>query len=76
MVKYEDMTEEERDRFIYLMLSENDLKAIVLLMKKKYGDDVSIDKIMRFAFKVAQYKLVPKKIREEINKRGNTKEKR
>lgn len=70
MVNYEDMTEAERDRFIYLMLSENDLKAIVLLMKYRYGNDVSVDKIMRFAFKVAQYKMIPKKIREEIKNKG------
>jgi len=59
MVEYEDMTPEERDRFIYLILSEDALKAIVLIMKKKYGPDVSTDRIMRFAFKVARNRMTP-----------------
>jgi len=59
MVEWEDMTIEERDRLIYLTLNENALKAIVLIMKKKYGPHVSTEKIMRFAFKVARNKMIP-----------------
>ena len=58
---WEDMTDAERDRLIYLTLSEDALKAIVIIMHKKYGSDVSTDKIMRFAFKVARNRMIPKK---------------
>ena len=74
MVEYDDMTPEERDRFIYLILSEDALKAIVLIMKKKYGPDVTTDRIMRFAFKVARNRMTPahlkgKSKKEEAKKR-------
>ena len=59
MVQYDDMTPEERDRFIYLVLSEDALKAIVLIMRKKHGPDVSTDAIMRFAFKCAVNRMTP-----------------
>jgi hypothetical protein len=59
MVSYDDMTEAERDRLIYLVLREIDLKAIVLIMKKRFGPDVTTDKIMRFAFKVAVNRMTP-----------------
>lgn len=59
MVSYDDMTEAERDRFIYLVLRENDLKAIVLIMKHRFGPDVTTDQIMRFAFKVALKRMIP-----------------
>jgi hypothetical protein len=65
MVEYEDMTPEERDRFIYLILSEDALKAIVLIMKKKYGPDVSTDRIMRFAFKVARNRMTPAHLKKK-----------
>lgn len=72
MVEYEDMTPDERDRLIYLLLSEKDLKAIVLIMKKKYGPDITTEQVMRFAFKVARNKIIPphlkKKIKERIKK--------
>lgn len=61
MVVWEDMTEAERDRFIYLTLSEDALKAIVVIMQKKHGQDVSTEEIMRFAFKVARNRMIPKK---------------
>jgi hypothetical protein len=61
MVVWEDMTEDERDRFIYLTLSEDALKAIVLIMQKKHGPDVSTEDIMRFAFKIARNRMIPKK---------------
>ena len=61
MVVWEDMTEAERDRFIYLILSEDALKAIVVIMQKKHGPDVSTEKIMRFAFKVARNRMIPKR---------------
>jgi hypothetical protein len=59
MVTYDDMTPDERDRFIYLVLSEDALKAIVLIMHKRYGPDVSTDRIMRFAFRVAVNRMTP-----------------
>ncbi len=61
MVVWEDMTEAERDRFIYLTLSEDALKAIVVIMQKKHGQDVSTEEVMRFAFKVARNRMIPKK---------------
>ena len=69
MVEYDDMTPEERDRFIYLILSEDALKAIVLIMKKKYGPDVTTDRIMRFAFKVARNRMTPAHLKKKsVNK--------
>ena len=66
MVTFDDMTPDERDRFIYLILSEDDLKAIVMIMRKKYGPDVTEEQIMRFAYKVAHNKMIPKKIRDKF----------
>ena len=60
MVEYEDMTPDERDRLIYLLLSEDDLKAIVLIMKKKYGPDVTTEQVIPAHLK--------KKIKERIKK--------
>jgi hypothetical protein len=68
MVKFDDMTPDERDRFIYLILSEKDLKAIVHIMHKKYGPDVTTDEIMRFAFKVAINKFTPAHLKKKKNK--------
>lgn len=65
MVEYEDMTEDERERFVYLMLSETDLKAIVSIMMKKYGQNVPTEKIMRFAFKVARNKMIPEHLKKK-----------
>ncbi len=62
MVVWEDMTESERDRFIYLTLSEDALKAIVAIMQKKHGSGVSTEEIMKFAFKVARNRMIPKKM--------------
>ena len=59
MVQYEDMTPEERDRFIYLVLGEKGLQAIVWIMHKRHGKAVTTEQIMRFAFKVASKKMVP-----------------
>jgi hypothetical protein len=59
MVEWEDMTPAERDRFIYLTLSEDALKAITLIMHKKHGPGVSAETIMRFAFKVARSRMIP-----------------
>jgi len=77
MVEYDDMTPEERDRFIYLILSEDALKAIVLIMKKKYGPDVTTDRIMRFAYKVALNRMTPahlkkKRKKDKIKKNPNS----
>ena len=68
MVSYDEMTPEERDRFIYLVLSEDALKAIVLIAKKRYGPDVSTDKIMRFAFKVAVNRMTPAHLKKKNKK--------
>ncbi len=65
MVEYEDMTVDERERFVYLMLSETDLKAIVTIMMKKHGKDVSTETIMRFAFKVARNKMIPNHLKKK-----------
>ena len=65
MVEWEDMTEDERDRLIYLLLTEDDLKAIVLIMQRRYGSDVSTEQIMRFAFKVARNKMIPKHLKKK-----------
>lgn len=59
MVEWEDMTPDERDRLIYLTLSEDALKAIIMIMRNKYGHEVSTEKIMRFAFRVARNKMIP-----------------
>ena len=64
MVTWEDMTPEERDRFIYLTLPEDALKAIVLIMQKRHGPDVSTEKIMRFAFKTAVNRITPKHLKK------------
>ena len=69
MVSYDDMTPEERDRFIYLVLSEDALKAIVLIAKKRHGPDVTTDQIMRFAFKVAVNRMTPAHLKKRQNKR-------
>ena len=65
MVSYEDMTPEERDRLIYLVLSEDALKAIVLISKRRYGSEVTTDQIMRFAFKVAVNRMTPAHLKKK-----------
>lgn len=65
MVEYEDMTPDERDRFIYLVLRENELKAIVHIMYYKYGPSVTTEQIMRFAFKVARDKMIPMHLKKK-----------
>jgi hypothetical protein len=69
MVEYDDMTPDERDRFIYLILSEQALKAIVLIMKIKHGPDVSTEQIMRFAFKVARNRMTPAHLKQTHGKK-------
>lgn len=74
MVEYDDMTPEERDRLIYLVLSEDALKAIILIMRKKHGPDVSTDTIMRFAFRCAVGRMTPahlKKKRASVGKQSS-----
>jgi hypothetical protein len=53
MVAYEDMTAEERDRFVYLVLGDKGLEAVTLIMRRKHGPAVTTEQVMRFAFKVA-----------------------
>ena len=53
VVAYEDMTPDERDRFVYLILGEAGIKAVTLIMRRKHGPGVSTEQVMRFAFKVA-----------------------
>ena len=69
MVSYDDMTEEERDRFIYLVLSEDALKAIVLIAQKRYGPNDTTDQIMRFAFKVAVNRMTPAHLKKSTKKK-------
>jgi hypothetical protein len=73
MVEYDDMTPEERDRFIYLILSEDALKAIVLIMKRKYGPHVTTDQIMRFAYKVARNRMTPAHLKKRRKKQKTKK---
>jgi hypothetical protein len=58
------MTAEERDRFIYLSLSEEALKAIVLIMRRRHGPEVSSETIMRYAFKIARERMTPKHLKK------------
>ena len=69
MVEWEDMTPEERDRFIYLCLSEDALKAIVLIMKRKHGPDVSTETIMRYAFRIARDRMTPNHLKKGRQKK-------
>lgn len=69
MVEYDDMTPEERERFIYLILSEEELKAIILILKQKYGAYVTNNQIMRFAFKVARNRMTPRHLRKLNSKK-------
>ncbi|MEW5817254.1 MAG: hypothetical protein AB1798_17895 [Spirochaetota bacterium] len=69
MVEWEDMTPQERDRLIYLVLSEQDLKAIVMIMMKRFGSNVSTERIMRFAFKVARNKMIPAHLKKKSPKK-------
>lgn len=62
------MTPEERDRFIYLSLSEDALKAIVLIMQKKHGPEVSTEQIMRYAFQVARDRMTPNHLKKRERK--------
>lgn len=66
MVTYDDLTEEERDRFISLNLTEEALKAIVVIMRRRYGPDVTTEQIMRFAYKVALRRITPRHLRDRI----------
>jgi hypothetical protein len=68
MVQFDDMTPDERDRFIYLILSEKDLNAIVHIMHKKHGSSVTNDQIMRFAYKVALNKFTPAHLKKKNKK--------
>jgi len=65
MIEWNDMTPEERDRFIYLTLSEDALKAITLIMHKKHGPDVSTETIMKFAFRVARNRMTPAHLKKK-----------
>ena len=65
MVEWDDMTPDERDRLIYLLLSENDLKAIILILQRKFGRNVTDEEVMRFAFKVARNKMIPAHLKKK-----------
>lgn len=67
MVEWDDMTPEERDRFIYLVLPEDTLKTIVMIMQRRYGPQVSTEKIMRFAFRVARNRMTPKHLKHKAS---------
>ena len=68
MVEWDDMTPEERDRLIYLVLPEDALKVITMIMHKKHGPDVSTETIMRFAFKVARNRMIPAHLKKKNKK--------
>jgi len=68
MVEWEDMTLDERDRLIYLLLSENDLKAIILILQRKFKREPSNEEVMRFAFKVARNKMIPAHLKNKNKK--------
>lgn len=70
MVRWEDMTAEERDRFIYLTLDEKTLKAIVAVMQSRKGPKVSTEEVMRFAFKVARNRMTPAHLKKGPGKGG------
>jgi hypothetical protein len=59
------MTPEERDRFVYLVLGEEAIKAITLIMHRRHGSAVTTEQIMRFAFKVAMRRALPDWARRE-----------
>jgi len=60
VVAYEDMTPEERDRFVYLILGEQGIEAVTLIMRRRHGPAVTTEQIMRFAFKVAMRRAIGK----------------
>ena len=66
MVEWDDMTPDERDRFIYLSLNEDALKAITMIMQKKHGPGVETETIMKFAFKVARSRMIPPHIKKQM----------
>ena len=72
VVQYEDMTPEERDRFIYLVLGENAIEAVVRIMQRRYGQEVTTDQIMRFAFKVARNRMTPEHLKAARDGQGGT----
>jgi hypothetical protein len=60
VIAYEDMTADERDRFVYLVLGEQGIRAITLIMRRRHGPAVTTDQVMRFAFKVAMKRALGK----------------
>jgi hypothetical protein len=60
MVAYEDMSPDERDRFVYLVLGDKGLEAVTLIMRRKHGPAVTTEQVMRFAFKVAMRRTLGK----------------
>ena len=70
MVKWEDMTDKERNQLVYVVLSKDERIAIAGIMKAKYGENVSEEQMMRFAFKVAVNKLTPNHLKKK-NKNNN-----
>ncbi len=64
MIEWDDMSPEERDRFIYLTLDENALKAVTMIMQRKHGQGVDTETIMKFAFKVAKNRIIPQHLKK------------
>lgn len=60
VIAYEDMTAEERDRFVYLILGEQGIQAVTLIMRRRHGPAVTTEQVMRFAFKVAMRRALGK----------------
>ncbi len=73
MIKYEDMTPDERDRLIYMLLSEDALRSITMIMHKKYGENVDSETIRKFAFKVARNRMYPEHLKHIIYKKYSDK---
>ena len=70
MVEYDDMTPDERDRFVYLVLGEAGLEAVTLIMRRKHGPGVTTEQIMRFAFKCARNRMIPRGMRAGARENG------
>ena len=61
VIAYEDMTADERDRFVSLILGEKGITAVTLIMRRRHGPAVTTEQVMRFAFKVAMRRALGKR---------------
>ena len=70
MVKYEDMTKEERDRFIKTVLSEKEIEAAAAVYLKSKPESEAED-ILKFCYKVAIKKFTPAHLKKKTAKPKN-----